>query len=432
MNKSVYRLKIFILCSFVFCSVSTRVIADESVIAGISQDRLQRLDNKLSSYIKKGRYAGITALIVRNGNVVHEVAMGWQDRERQLVMRKDSIFRLYSMTKAITSVAAMILYEEGYFQIDDPIDRYLPEFKNLRVYAGGESGSLKTVPLARPITFRDLFTHTSGFTYHFLGDTPVHKLYRRQGVMPGVEVLYPQAEDGKELTSLKAMINTLATIPLLHQPGQRMSYGVSIDVLGRLIEIMSGQRFDQFLQQRIFDPLTMVDTGFTVPDSKLNRFTSNYSWQADHLELVDDPHTSRYRHPGRILSGGAGLVSTTHDYMQFLLMVLNGGKLGKTRILSPVTVDFMLSNHFPNKAMPRPAWMKQQGHGLGFALALDPVKMGMLTSVDTADWAGAASTFFWLDRKEKLAAVFMTQDMPFENNRLLQEARTLTYQALVE
>lgn len=432
MNQSSHFLKELFCSCLIFCSISTSAIAEDHSIAGISQERIKRLDEKFSAYISAGRYAGFTGLIVRDGLVAHELAMGWQDRERQVAMRKDSIFRIYSMSKAITSIAAMILYEEGHFQIDDPIDSYIPEFLNLRVYAGGEAGSLKTVPLQRPITFRDLFTHTSGLTYHFLGKTPVHKLYRLHGILPGVELLYPEAGDGQGVPDLKSMINALATIPLLHQPGERMSYGVSIDVLGHLIEIMSGQSLDVFLKERIFEPLLMVDTGFVVPENKLDRFAGNYSWKGDHLELVDDPYQSRYRNTGRILSAGAGLVSTSHDYMQFLLMILNGGKLGKSRILSPKTVDFILSNHFPKEDMPRPAWMKQQGHGLGFALALDPVRMGMLTSVNSADWAGAASTLFWLDRKERLAAVFMTQDMPIRDNILIEQVRTLSYQAILE
>ncbi len=407
-------------------------MADELDIAGFSQERIKRLDKILATYIGRERYAGITGLIVRNGKTVHEFTMGWQDRERQIPMHEDTIFRIYSMSKAITSIAAMVLFEQGYFQIDDPIDPYLPEFKHLRVYAGGEIGALKTVPLQRPITFRDLLTHTSGLSYHFMGDSPVHQLYRLHGVMPGVEMLYSEAADGKEVANLESMISALARIPLLHQPGERMSYGVSIDVLGRLVEILSGQKLDDFLQQAIFGPLNMPDTGFVVPKNKLKRFAANYSWKNDHLELIDDPRRSRYRQSGRLLSGGGGLVSTSHDYMQFLLMLLNGGQLGHARILGPITVDFILSNHFPRENMPRPVWMRQQGHGLGFALALDPVKMGLLTSAGTADWAGAASTFFWLDRKENMAAVFMTQDTPLDSDTLAGQVRTLTYQALIK
>lgn len=419
----------FLFLYFVFLSP---VIAAGPVVAGIDQDRIKRLDDKLAGYIADGRYAGIAALIMRHGKTAHEFTGGWQDRERQVPMSQDTIFRIYSMSKAITSVAAMILYEEGHFQLDDPIDKFLPELKNLRVYVAGEAETMQTEPLQRPITFRDLFTHTSGFTYHFMGDSAIHKLYRLHGVMPGAETLQASASEGQAAPDLTAMISALATIPLLHQPGEQMSYGISIDVLGRLIEIMSAQPLDTFLQQSLFDPLQMVDTGFVVPENKLHRFASNYSWKGDHLELVDDPYKSRYRHSGRLLAGGAGLVSTTKDYMQFLHMLLNGGQLGTARILSPITVDFILSNHLPEENMPRPPWMKHHGHGLGFGLLLDPVGAGRLSSAGAASWSGAATTIFWLDRKENLAAVFMAQDMPLKDTPLMEYARSLTYQAIVK
>ncbi len=419
---------LILLFSIIYISSAT---ADE-IIAGFSQERLKRLDDKLTSLVENNRYPGFSVLIMRDGKVAHQVATGWRDRERKIAMTKDTIFRVYSMSKAITSIAALILFEQGHFQIDDPVDRFIPEFKNLRVYESGEDVDLITVPLQRPVTFRDLFTHTSGLTYHFVGNSPVHQMYRDKGVLPGVEVLGSQAGDAEPIKDLKSMVSTLSTIPLLHQPGERMSYSVSIDVLGHLIEIISGQKFDDFLEQNLFVPLNMRDTGFIVPKNKLHRFAANYSWSKAQSVLVDDPRLSRYQKSDRLLSGGAGLVSTSHDYMQFQLMVLNGGKLGKVRILGPKTVDFALSNHFPRDNMTRPPYMKQQGHGLGFALALDPARMGILTSVGSADWAGAASTFFWIDRKESLAAVFMTQDMPIKDDALFELGRSLTYQALVD
>ena len=228
---------------------------------------------------RMGRYVGISALIMRNGKKAHDLVIGWQDRERQVPMSKDTIFRIYSMSKAITSVAAMILYEEGRFQLDDPIDTFLPELKDLRVYVEGEAEAMKTAALQRPLSFRDLLTHTSGFTYHFMGDSVIHKLYRRHGVMPGTETLPTAAGEGRAVPDLTSMITALAAIPLLHQPGERMSYGVSIDVLGRLIEILSSRPLDEFLQRRLFGPLQMVDTGFVVPKNKLHRFAGNYSWE---------------------------------------------------------------------------------------------------------------------------------------------------------
>jgi CubicO group peptidase (beta-lactamase class C family) len=430
--KSLRSISAFICITVLFGFIYSASAGAEEIIAGFSQERLKRLDNKLTSLVESNRYPGFSVLIMRDGKVAHKVAMGWQDKERKIEMKNDTIFRIYSMSKAITSIAALILFEQGHFQIDDPVDKFIPEFKNLRVYKSGEGVDIETVALQRPITFRDFFTHTSGLTYHFVGNSPVHQMYRDKGVLPGVEVLGPGAGDAAPINDLKTMITELSTIPLLHQPGERMSYSVSIDVLGHLIEIMSGQKFDDFLQQNLFAPLNMHDTGFSVAKNKLHRFAANYSSRKAQSVLVDDPQLSRYQKSGRILSGGAGLVSTSHDYMQFQLMILNGGKLGKVRILGPKTVDFALSNHFPKDNMTRPFYMTQQGHGLGFALSLDPARMGVLTSVGAADWAGAASTFFWIDRKERLAAVFMTQDMPITDNALFGLGRSLTYQALVE
>ncbi|NKB37106.1 MAG: serine hydrolase [Gammaproteobacteria bacterium] len=415
------------------CCLSTSPASyAEELQEGFSKERLQRLNIKFNSLIKNRKNAGFTALIYRNNKQVHKMSMGWQDIERKIPMRADSIFRIYSMSKAITSIAALILYEEGHFQIDQAVADFIPEFNNIRVYKSGEGDGIKTADLHRPVTIRDLFIHTSGLTYHFLGNTAVHKLYRQQGVMPGVEELYPEEGDASAITDLDAMVKTLSRIPLLHQPGERMSYSVSIDVLGRVIEVISGQPLDQFMHERIFKPLKMKDTGFVLPQEKLNRFTANYSMSDGQIKLIDDPLNSQHQRANRIHAGGAGLVSTAHDYMQFQLMILNGGKLGSARILGPKTLDFALSNHFPIDDLPRPVWMKQDSHGLGFALAMNPARMGMLTSTGTADWAGAASTFFWIDRNENLAAVFMTQDMPIKNNLLIELGRTLTYQALVE
>lgn len=407
-------------------------IYGEETRQGFSADRLNILDNRLQSLVDEKQYAGFTGLIVRNNRDVHKLKLGWQDRERQIPMKEDTIFRIYSMSKAITSIAALILYEQGMFMLDDPVAKWIPAFDRLRVYKSGQGQDMKTVALERAVTVKDLFIHTSGLTYHFLGQGPVHRLYRQQGLLPGVELLYPEADDGKAINSLAEMVEKLSGIPLLHQPGERMSYSVSIDVLGHLVEIISGKKLDAFLRQHIFEPLDMKDTGFTIPTEKLTRFAANYSSESDELVLLDDPQKSRYRHAGRLLSGGAGLVSTARDYMQFQLMILNQGKWNGKRILGRKTLEFALSNHFPRDNMPRPAWMKQQGHGLGFALALEPSRMTYMTSPMTADWAGAASTFFWIDRKEKLAAVFMTQMMPIKNNSLIEMGRVTTYQSLVD
>lgn len=424
-----------LFCCLILFSVTafTSSYADESVIAGIDIQRLERLDNKLAKHIQQEQYAGFSGIIVRNGKTVHQFALGWQDKERKIALQHDTIFRIYSMTKAITSVAAVLLFEEGHFQIDDPVGAFIPEFRKLRVYIDGPAESMKTEALNRPITFRDLFTHSSGLGYHMLDDSPVYKLYRKRGIMPGVEFLSPGPDDKEPVQDLQTMIKELAKIPLLHQPGKRMTYGVSIDVLGYLIEVISGQSLDNFLQERLFTPLRMLDTGFVVPENKLSRFASNYLWEDEQLKLLDDPRKSRYSKTGRILSGGAGLVSTLDDYMRFLQMLMNGGELDGQRILSPATVDFLLSNHFLKEDLLRPPWMQHQGYSLGFAVALDPIKMGLLSSTGTADWAGAASTFFWLDRKQGLAAVFMTQRTPLNSNTLImKQVRNLVYQAIVE
>lgn len=365
----------------------------DDLVHGFSKNRLNRLDNNFENLVQSGRYPGFYVSIKRHGKTVHRISTGWQDIDRKIPIKEDTLFRIYSMSKAISSVAAMILFEEGHFQLDDPVHRYLPEFRKLRVYVSGNGSAMVTEELKRPITFRDLFVHTSGLTYHFTGKTPVHKLYRKKGILPGVETLHASNADAVAVGNLSEMIRILSGIPLLHQPGERMSYSISIDVLGHLIEIMSGQDFDEFLQERFFDPLKMRDTGFTLPEDKLSRFASNYTWKDGRLNLIDDPRTSRYRKSGRLLSGGAGLISSTSDYQRFLQMLLNGGELDGIRILSPHTVDYILSNHFLQDDMPRPAWVPHQGHGLGFALALEPARMGYLTPTGSADWAGAASTF---------------------------------------
>ena len=422
-------LRFIYFCLFFLFSATC---AAEQSIEGFSAERLRIIDQRFQSLVDEQRYAGFTALIVRNNRQVHQLTLGWQDREARVAMQPDTIFRIYSMSKAITSVAALQLYEKGLFRLQDPVEKWIPAFGQLRVYQEGDGDKVKTTQLTRPLTVRDLFTHTAGFTYHFLGKGPVHKLYRDKGIVPGVELLYPEKSDAPPITDLASMVEVLSTIPLLHQPGERMSYSISVDVLGHLVELISGQALDIYLEKNIFEPLGMKDTGFTVPAEKLHRFAANYTWSDNKLELVDAPKSSRYQHKGRIHSGGAGLVSTAHDYMQFQLMVLNDGQLNGQRILGRKTIEFALANHLPEDDLPRPAWMQQQGHGLGFALALDPARMGYMTSINTADWAGAASTFFWIDRKEKLAAVFMTQKMPIKDNDLIEMGRVTTYQALVD
>ena len=304
---------------------------------GLSAARLDRVRKWMHGWVDSGKLAGMVACVMRKGELAFAEVYGKSDVARNKPMRPDTIFRIYSMTKPLTSTAIMMLYEEGRFQLDDPISKFIPAFANPRVMTGGSRGKIETMPAEREINFRDLLTHTSGLTYGFMESNPVDAAYRaKEG---GVDF---QTAD----TSLKQLVERLAQLPLIAQPGKAWNYSVSTDVLGYLVEVISGQPFEKYLKEKVIDPLRMVDTDFHVPADKHERFAANYSAATGgKLDLIDDPGKSRYLAPRKVNSGGGGLVATASDYLRFCKFMLNKGELDGVRLLGRKTVELMTMNH---------------------------------------------------------------------------------------
>ncbi|SJZ74418.1 CubicO group peptidase, beta-lactamase class C family [Enhydrobacter aerosaccus] len=403
------------------------LVAPEQV--GLSAARLARVSHWMKGWVDSGRLPGMVTCVMRKGELAFAEAYGKADVERGKPMRPDTIFRIYSMTKPLTSTAIMMLYEEGRFQLDDPISRFLPAFKTMRVFAGGSRGKIDTVPAEREITFRDLLTHTSGLTYGFMESTIIDALYRGKD---GVDF---QTAD----SSLAELVDKLATFPLLCQPGKAWNYSVSTDVLGRLVEVVSGEPFEKYLVERVIKPLGMVDTNFHVPKEKHERLAANYSPTPDgKLSLLDDPGKSRYLAPRKVNSGGGGLVSTASDYLRFCKFMLNKGELDGVRLLGRKTVELMTMNHLKGDMadMGTPRFSESTyygvGFGLGFSVMIDPAKAQIVGTPGEYAWGGAASTAFWCDPAEDMAVVLLTQLMPSSTYPIRRELRVLTYQAIVD
>ena len=395
---------------------------------GLSSERLARVNAWAQSWVDDGRLPGLTTMVARHGKIVHFNVCGMADVKRETRLAPDTIFRFYSMTKPLTSTAIMMLYEEGRFQLDDPITRFLPCFKDMRVAVGGMRGKLETVPAERDITFRDLLTHTSGLTYGFMEATPVDGQYRDRGVDF-------QTSD----KTLAEVVELAADVPLIAQPGAEWNYSIATDVLGHLVAVISGKPFDQFLREQVTGPLGMVDTEFHVPADKLSRFAANYTSMPDgRLMLIDDPQKSIFGKQRQICSGGGGLVSTAGDYMRFCQMMLNKGEFGGKRLLGRKTVELMSSNHLRGDMaeMGQPRFSESSyygiGFGLGFSVTLDPAKAQILGSAGEYAWGGAASTAFWIDPVEDMAVIMLTQLMPSSTYPIRRELRVLTYGAVVD
>ena len=412
------------LCAFVPASAQ-KSASDKPEAVGLSAERLQRINQLIERKIGEDRLVGAITLVARRGKVAHLAVAGKADVEADKPLKADAIFRIYSMTKPVTTVAAMMLYEEGKYQLDDPVAMYLPEFKDVQVY--GEGGAF--VKPKSPMSIRQLMAHTAGLTYGFFGNTEVDKQYRAANLFSGDLTL---AEFTKKLSAL----------PLLFHPGEQWNYGVNTDVLGRLVEVWSGLTLDEFLRQRIFKPLGMNDTGFDVPAAKLERFTTNYQWGMNPLAVGeatgkrivgDHPSKSQYARPAKFFSGGGGLVSTAQDYLRFCQMLLNGGALDGARLLSPKSVQLMTSNHTKHARMPAGGVALGRGSafGLGFQVITDPADNQRIGSAGAFDWAGAASTSFFIDPQEELIGILMTQKMAADF-RLMAEFRTAVDQAIVE
>ena len=417
---------------------------------GMSSERLKRVGEAMRRMIADEQIPGTVTLIARKGKVVHFEANGLRDIARKLPMQKDTIFRLYSQSKPVTGVAVMMLFEEGRFLLSDPVSKYLPEFANMQVYLGTKDGDVITEP-ARAMTIHQLLTHTSGLTYDFF-PTPVGEMYRQRGVVGSVSVAGEleqgtQSARGKgelELRSLQQWSERLASVPLVAHPGSAWNYSVGMDVLGRLVEVVSGQSFGDFLNRRIFVPLNMVDTGFHVPPEKLSRFAANYSpaGVAGGLVLLDDPMASPYSLPPSIEMGGSGLVGTVEDYLKFALMLANGGEYNGVRLLSPKTTEFMMANHMTPNIAADPLTSLEglmsgaRSWGMGFGLTGSVVTnaaiSGLPVSNGTFSWGGAATTHFWVDSEEDIVGLVHTQLLPDGTYPVKQMMQLMTYQALID
>lgn len=401
-------------------------------LAGFDPTRLARIDDHLRRrYVEPGKIAGALTAVHRRGELAWLSPLGEADRERGVPMAEDTIFRIYSMTKPITSVALMMLWEEGHFQLDDPVHKAIPAWRDLRVFVAGNHPQFLTRPCERPMTIRHLLTHTAGLTYGFMERTNVDRAYRRLGIGT-----FGKAPGG----DLAHMVELLARVPLEFSPGSAWNYSVATDVCGHLVEIFSGQRFDVFLRERIFGPLGMVDTDFHVPEEKLPRFAANYDrGPTKELRLIDDPRKSAFLKPPVLLGGGGGLVSTAHDYLRFCRMLLGGGQLDGVRILSRKTLELMTRNHLPGGrdltetsiGMFSEVDQAGTGFGLGVSVLLDPVKAGG-GSAGSFAWGGAASTIFWVDPSEELIVIFLTQLFPSRTFDFRGQLRAIVYGAIAD
>lgn len=397
---------------------------------GLDPRRLARVGAYLAGYVDDGRLPGWSVLVARGGRVAYAARYGMRDVEAGLPVEGDTIWRIFSMTKPVVSVAALMLYEEGGFELTDPVARYLPVFAEPRVFAGGTPTRPATRPAATPITVRHLLTHTSGLTYGFHRVDPVDSIYRHAGYEFGV----PRGVD------LEAATAAWAGFPLVCEPGSAWNYSVSTDVLGRLVEVVSGQALDRFLAERVFGPLGMADTGFGVPPEKLHRLAAMYSPSPGGRVARNDAFGRLGHNPRpRFLSAGGGLVSTTRDYHRFTRLLAGGGELDGVRLLGPRTVSLMTSNHLPGgadlAASGRRVFAETRyagvGFGLGVAVVVDPVATGTLTSRGEFGWGGMASTAFWVAPAEELAVVLMTQLTPSDAYPLRSVLRQLVYASIV-
>lgn len=398
--------------------------------AGFSRSRLQQLDRFLQTrYLDTGKLPCTVTFIQRRGEVAHLSALGYMDVERKRRVEEDTLFRIYSMTKPVTSVAFMMLVEDGLVALDDPVEQYIPQWRNIGVYEGGFIGTFKTTRPTQPMRIVDLLRHTAGLTYGFQQRTNVDAAYRKQRL----------DELGGPAT-LDQMIESLGRLPLEFSPGESWNYSVATDVLGYLIGKLSGEPLEKFLQRRIFAPLGMHDTAFSVAPAKASRFSACYMGSPDgRMVLQDDPQSSPFLQAPTLVSGGGGLVSTLGDYRRFCQMLLAGGTLDGERIISRKTLQLMTSNHLPgNKELPdvsismfSEAAYAGVGFGLGFAVTLNPAQTLLPGTAGDFSWGGMASTYFWVDPREELIVIFMTQLMPSATYPIRRQLRTAVYSALI-
>lgn len=398
---------------------------------GLDTSRLDRLDRHFRGFVERGQVAGWQLAVSRAGRLAHVASAGHADREQGRVVADDTIWRIYSMTKPITSVLALILWEEGRFELRDPVSAYIPEFAEQRVWRSGSVTSPSLDPVTEPMEVWHLMTHTSGLTYGFMYAHPVDALYRQAGF----DSATPSTDD------LAAVCARLAALPLVFQPGAEWNYSMSIDVLGRVLEVVGGAPLDELVRTRILDPLGMVDSGFHVSAEQADRLATLYTTPAGSDRLRPLPKvTAEVLTPPAALLGGGGMVSTTADYLRFASMLRGGGRLDGVRLLSPRTVAYATRNHLPGGAdltsFGRPLFSETTYDGVGFGLlgsvTIDPVAAKVPGSVGDFGWGGAASTYFWVDPVEDLVCIFMTQLLPSGSLPLRSQLKQLVHQAIVE
>jgi CubicO group peptidase (beta-lactamase class C family) len=397
-----------------------QTVAPES--CGFSSQRLARIKPAMQRYVDQKKIAGIVTLIARHGKVVHFEKVGMAEIQPARAMQLDTIFRIYSMSKPITSTAVLMLFEQGLFRLNDPVHDYIPAFKDVKVLDNEAGSGVRFVQPHRPISIRDLFTHTAGLSYGFEENVYIDELYRK-----GV---WDEKERKPDMT-LEEMILNIARLPLAHHPGTAFRYSMATDVLGYLVQVISGLPFEDYLQQNIFEPLGMVDTAFYVPSEKVNRFSAVYGADAElGLKVSEAVEGSRYLLPASAPSGGGGLVSTAADYLRFSQMLLNRGDLDGTRLLGRKTIEMMAQDHLPAgvDCFEDPS----VGFGLGVSVIRNVAQNQMLGSVGNYGWGGAANTNFWIDPQEDLTGILMLQFMPNETYPITPDFRNLTYQALVD
>ena len=400
---------------------------------GFDQERLSRITELCDRYVESGKFPCAQVQVARGDEVVLRHTIGKADIEENIDLRDDAIFRIYSMTKPLTSIGLMQLYEKGEFILEDPVERFIPAFSNPQVLIGGSYLKPALRPAQTTLTVRDMLMHTSGLTYGFHFSNNLDKMYRKSkfGSIWG--------QKGDAIQTLEETANKLGEMPLLFDPGTSWNYSMSTDICGRLIEVISGQNLDEYLVENITEPLGMVDTGFHVEEEKSNRFTSNYAITPENpLTKIDDISSSDYLEPAQFLSGGGGMVSTTDDYQRFVSMLLRGGELQGERIIGRHTLEFMTTNHLPGgvtlndlgQSTFTETAMEGMGFGLGFSVLENPAANAALGSKGEFAWGGAASTRFWVDPVEEITCIFMTQFMPSSYYPIRRELKATVYQAL--
>ena len=415
---------------------------------GFSKEKLEQIGESMRSLIEAKKIPGTVTLVARRGEIVHFEANGMRDIERDLPMETDTIHRIYSQSKPVTGAALMMLFEEGKFLMTDPISKYFPEFGEMKVHLSGEGDNMQTEAASSPITIQQLASHTSGLSYSFMPG-PVGSMYvseemeRGLGNVPSAGGIFFTSGTKPAFNSLREWVRALAELPLVAQPGTIWNYSVGMDVMGALIEELSGQSFGEFLEERIFGPLGMEDTGFMVPEEKLERFAANYGPVPENMMLMDDPKESGYRTPPQLESGGGGLVSTVGDYLKFAQMLLNKGEYEGKRYLGKKTVEFMTANHMGDESadegltnlfnmLGNAYKVRGMGFGVTGSVVINPALAGLPVSEGVYSWGGAASTHFWIDHKEDLIGIVHTQLLPDGTYPVRELMQLATYQAIID